>query len=85
MNFVHVRRVCAVCWLAVFCACLCFGLGFESRSLNVVFAVLDCLLLVCSVLQWILGVASIMSHALGLAPFKDNFWTTVKQPGSNGF
>ncbi|EGD83514.1 hypothetical protein PTSG_04123 [Salpingoeca rosetta] len=33
--------------------------------------------------QWRLGSSSILAHALGLAPFKDNFWTTPRQPNAS--
>ena len=32
--------------------------------------------------QWHIGLTSAWIYALGLAPFKDNFWTTSKQPGN---
>eukprot|EP01061_Rhynchopus_euleeides_P007092 TRINITY_DN1606_c0_g1_i4.p1 TRINITY_DN1606_c0_g1~~TRINITY_DN1606_c0_g1_i4.p1 ORF type:complete len:755 (+),score=302.52 TRINITY_DN1606_c0_g1_i4:45-2309(+) len=33
--------------------------------------------------NWNLGGSSILAHAVGLAPFKDNFWTTSKEPNSS--
>ncbi|KAL4218854.1 hypothetical protein ACF0H5_021442 [Mactra antiquata] len=32
--------------------------------------------------QWKIGISSILASALGLAPYKDTFWTTEKQPGN---
>ncbi|KAK6972802.1 hypothetical protein BgiMline_023964 [Biomphalaria glabrata] len=32
--------------------------------------------------QWNIGYTSMFADAVGLAPFKDTFWTTEKQPGS---
>lgn len=32
--------------------------------------------------QWNIGTSSILLHALGINPYKDNFWTTVTQPGN---
>ncbi|XP_055899049.1 uncharacterized protein LOC106054416 [Biomphalaria glabrata] len=32
--------------------------------------------------QWDIGVTSMFVDAVGLAPYKDTFWTTQKQPGS---
>ena len=34
--------------------------------------------------QWDISISAIYTHALGLAPFKDTFWTTPKQPGHPG-
>ena len=33
--------------------------------------------------QWDIGLSGIWTFALGLAPFKDTFWTTEMEPGSN--
>ena len=33
--------------------------------------------------NWNLGGSSILVHAVGLAPFKDSFWTSTRQPGSS--
>ncbi|CAG5110825.1 Oidioi.mRNA.OKI2018_I69.chr2.g5182.t1.cds [Oikopleura dioica] len=35
--------------------------------------------------QWDISISAIYTHALGLAPFKDTFWTTPKQPGHPGY
>ena len=32
--------------------------------------------------QWKIGISSMFTDALGIASFKDNFWTTTKQPGN---
>ncbi|CAH1776345.1 unnamed protein product, partial [Owenia fusiformis] len=32
--------------------------------------------------QWRIGFSSILAYALGLAPYKDTFWSTTKQPGN---
>lgn len=32
--------------------------------------------------QWRIGMSSILASALNLAPSKDTFWTTEKQPGN---
>ncbi|XP_064616666.1 uncharacterized protein LOC135480695 [Liolophura sinensis] len=32
--------------------------------------------------NWNIGISSIFADALGVAPFKDNFWTTVVEPGN---
>ena len=32
--------------------------------------------------QWRLGVSSLFASSIGLAPFKDVFWTTSRQPGN---
>ena len=36
-----------------------------------------------SPVQWKLGFSSLLAWAVGLAPFKDNYWSTVQQPGSS--
>ena len=35
--------------------------------------------------QWDIGMTGIWTFALGLAPFKDTFWTTPKEPGHPGY
>jgi hypothetical protein len=33
--------------------------------------------------QWAIGISSMFADAIGLAPFKDVFWSTSKQPGKS--